>query len=61
VTPRYDRYERVYHRVLREFGHVLAPGAQGNMVTVQFGGAPAVQVLRKHLRRRRWWERLLDR
>jgi hypothetical protein len=52
VTPRYDRYERVYHRVLREFGHVLAPGAQGNMVTVQFGGAPAVPVLR---------ERLLDR
>lgn len=61
ARPHFDRYERVYHPLLKEYGNLIAPGASGDMVTVAFGNSPHMQVSRRHLRRLHWWERLLNR
>ena len=59
--PFFDRYERVYHVVLCQYGNLLAPGSSGETVTAQFGSVPAHPVQRRHVRRLRWYERLLNR
>lgn len=61
ARPHFDRYERVYHPILKEYGNLIAPGTSADTVVVAFGGSPHCPVARKHLRRLYWWERLLNR
>lgn len=60
MAPRFDRYERVYHRTARTYGTLIAPGPSGDTVLMDHRGAIG-PVYRGKLRRLRWWERLLNR
>ena len=60
AAPRFDRYERVYHKTARAYGTLLAPGPSRD--TVLFArGAIVGPAYRSKLRRLYWWERLLNR
>lgn len=62
--PNFDRYERVYHVTLREYGHLLGPGPSPETVLVAFDGgdtSAAYPAARAGLRRLRWHERLRNR
>jgi hypothetical protein len=60
MTPRFDRYERVYHREPGTYGNLIAPGPSGETVLMDHQGSIG-PVYRGKLRRLRWWERLLNR
>jgi hypothetical protein len=61
MSPRFDRYERVYHTVLAEYCHITMPGPTKETVVAAFRDGVAMPVARKHVRRLYWWERLLNR
>jgi hypothetical protein len=60
VAPRFQRYERVLHVPLKEYGHITMPGPTPGTVVVAFRDGSALPVERANLRRLRWWERLLN-
>jgi hypothetical protein len=60
MAPRFDRYERVFHRATRKYGTLIAPGPSGDTVLMDYRGAIG-PVYRHKLRRLHWWERLLNR
>jgi len=61
MTPRFDRYERVYCTARRRYCTLVMPGPTGETVAAYFGNGVQYPVNRNTLRRLRWWERLLDR
>ena len=60
TAPRFNRYERAYHRGTRAYVTLVAPGSSRDTVLADDRGA-VVPVYRSKLRRLRWWERLLNR
>lgn len=60
MTPRFDRYERVYHTGSGVYGNLFAPGPSADTVLMDVRGHIG-PVYRSKLRRLHWWERLLNR
>lgn len=56
----FKRYARVYHRRRRVYGHVIAPGPNVLMVMFADPTGATTPTPRSHLRRLRWYERLLN-
>lgn len=57
----YRRYARMFHRVRRVYGNVVAPAATPDLVLFAVSGSITTPTPRRELRPLRWYERLLDR